>query len=183
MLFCVVRTEHKFDLRFVINEKTSKWRPVIMHWQRLTFLTDQHVFSRPPSRVLRDCTHPRCAGQLHSLDQERAPALSAVTILFVLPPCSFTQRKTTYLNFRLPDKNATYLLCFSSLNPAFPPFHQFLTRYRLIVPRNPNIFRFLESIIRNNWNRNGCFQAVLLVFNGRDRQSYVASSHDILKKQ
>ena len=57
--FCVVRTVHKFELTLVINETTSKWRPVerLISDINSCFWYDLHVFHRPPSRQLKASTH------------------------------------------------------------------------------------------------------------------------------
>jgi len=57
---CGVRTVHKFGLTLVINETTSKKRPVERSCsdRDSCFWYELHVFHRPPSRELRSSTHP-----------------------------------------------------------------------------------------------------------------------------
>jgi hypothetical protein len=67
-------------------------------------VVEAHVFDRstcilPTIVASVKGLYPRCASQLHFLDQDTVPALSAVMVqyVFVLPPYSFTYRKATYL--------------------------------------------------------------------------------------
>jgi hypothetical protein len=88
MLFCVVRAQHKFDFRFVINEKNSQMATCGLA------VVEDHVFDRstcflPTSVASVKGLYPRCAGQLHFLDQETAPALSPVTLRICVSALQF----------------------------------------------------------------------------------------------
>ena len=70
IVFCVIRTAHKFDFRPVINEAPHKWRPAFVKetalWsdRALSFLTASVRFT--PTVVTSVKDYPHCAGKLNS---------------------------------------------------------------------------------------------------------------------